>query len=40
MLEKARKRYFRNADISILEAQFTNLSLPAPEEDVKPPAPL
>ena len=36
MLENARKRHFRNADTSILEAQFADPSIPAPDEDVKP----
>lgn len=40
MLEKARKRHFRNADTSILEAQFANSSTTTSDEDVKPPVPL
>ncbi|KAK3170218.1 hypothetical protein OEA41_009604 [Lepraria neglecta] len=40
LLEKARKRHFRKADTSILEAQFAGSSFTAYEEDVKPPAPL
>lgn len=39
MLEKARKRHFRNADTSILEAQFANSSTTTSDEDVKPPVP-
>ena len=40
MLEKARKRHFRNADTATLEAQFLDSSIAASDEDVKPPAPL
>lgn len=36
LLEKARKRHFRNADMSILEAQFANSSMIASDEDAKP----
>lgn len=39
LLEKARKRHFRNADTSILEAQFADPSITASDEDIKPPAP-
>ncbi|KAL9121382.1 MAG: hypothetical protein Q9187_002066 [Circinaria calcarea] len=40
MLDKARKRYFRNADTAILEAQFADDSITAPEEDIAPAEPL
>ena len=41
MLEKARKKHFRNADTATLEAQFADSSLAAPDDDdVKLPAPL
>lgn len=40
MLKKARKRHFRNADTSILEAQFTDPSITASDKDIKTPAPL
>lgn len=40
MLEKARKRHFRNADTIALEAQFAGSCNTVSEEDVKPPAPL
>jgi len=39
LLEKARKRHFRNADTSILEAQFGDSYATTSDEDVKPPAP-
>lgn len=39
MLDKARRRHFRNADIATLEAQFTDASLAASDKEVKPPAP-
>ena len=38
MLEKARKRHFRTADTSILEAQFAEPSIVVSPKDVKPPA--
>ena len=40
MLEKARKRHFRNADTATLEAQFVGSTIVASDEDVKPPATL
>ena len=39
LLEKARKRHFRNADISILDAQFADSYATVSDEDVKPAAP-
>lgn len=39
LLEKARKRHFRNADTSILEAQFANSYATVSDEDIKPPPP-
>ena len=39
MLDKARRRHFRNADTATLEAQFTDASLAASDKEVKPPAP-
>ncbi len=39
LLEKARKRHFRNADTSILEAQFPDPFIIASDEDIKPSAP-
>jgi len=40
MLDKARKRHFRNADTATIEAQFADASISAPNEDVKPVRPL
>ena len=40
MLEKARRRHFRNADTATLEAQFANESFAAFDKNVKPSAPL
>lgn len=39
LLQKARKRHFRNANTSILEAQFAEPSITTSDEDIKPPAP-
>lgn len=39
MLDKARRRHFRNADTATLEAQFTDASLAASDKEIKPPAP-
>ena len=39
LLEKARKRHFRNADTSILKAQFSDSYIIGSDEDIKPPAP-
>ena len=39
LLEKARKRYFRNANTNILEAQFADSCMSASDEDIKPPTP-
>ncbi|MCJ1360230.1 MAG: hypothetical protein MMC33_010233, partial [Icmadophila ericetorum] len=40
MIEKARKRHFRNADTATLEAQFLDSSIAASDEEIKPPATL
>ena len=40
MIEKARKRHFRNADTATLEAQFVDSNIAVSDEVVKPPAPL
>lgn len=40
MLEKARKRHFRNAETATLEAQFVGSTIAASDEDVKPPSTL
>ena len=40
LLEKARKRHFRNADTNIIETQFADSSMTTSDENVKPPAPL
>ena len=40
MLDKARKRHFRNADTVTLEAQFANSSIATSDEDEKAPTPL